>query len=321
MPGNVVLLSGPGCPVCVTAQGDIDQIIALASRREVTLFTYGDMLRVTGSGGRNLERARAKGAEVRVAFSALDAVDFARGNPSRLVVFAAVGFETTTPATAAAVLEAERLGLENFLVYASHKLVMPAMEALLAARDVAVDGFLCPGHVAVIIGSEVFRPIVTEHRLPCVVVGFEDWQIGEGVAQLTRMVVEGQPALINQYPQAVKPFGNEHAQRMVDRVFVPVTVAWRGLGRVPESGLALREAFAKFDARARFDLTDVDAPEPRGCRCGEVITGRCTPVDCKLFGRVCTPSNPIGPCMVSSEGTCQAHFKYVRRREPEGAVS
>lgn len=320
LPDNIILLSGPGCPVCVTSQGDIDQIIQLASQPNVTLITYGDMLRVTGSDRRSLEHARADGADVRIAFSTLDAVDFAATHPLRQVVFAAVGFETTTPATAVAVLEAERLALGNFSVHASHKRVMPAIEALLQAGDVRVDGFLCPGHVAVIIGSEAFRPIVDGHRLPCVVVGFEDWQIGQGVAQLASMVVDEKPALINQYPQAVKAQGNTHAMAMIDRVFEPATVMWRGLGAVPDSGCAMRKEFAHFDAKARFGLVDVDVPEPRGCRCGDVITGRCTPVDCSLFSSACTPSNPIGPCMVSSEGTCQAHFKYARRRVPEGAA-
>jgi hydrogenase expression/formation protein HypD len=321
MPDNVHLLSGPGCPVCVTAQGDIDQIIALADRPEVTLFTYGDMLRVTGTNRKSLERSRARGADVRVAFSTLDAVDYAAAHPDRQVVFAAVGFETTTPATAAAVLEAESRAVGNFSVYAAHKLVMPAMEALLQAGDVQVDGFLCPGHVAVIIGADAFRPIVDDYKLPCVVVGFEDWQIGQAVAQLATMAIDGTPALINQYPQVVSPGGNAKARELIDRVFEPAEVPWRGLARVPASGLAVRETYAAFDARVRFGLPDLDVPEPKGCRCGDVITGRCGPADCKLFGTACTPSNPIGPCMVSSEGTCQAHFKYARRRAVPLAVA
>lgn len=312
MPSNVHLLSGPGCPVCVTSQGDIDQIICLSSHSNLTLFTYGDMLRVTGTGKKSLEKARAAGADVRVAYSSLDAVDFAAANPSREVVFAAVGFETTTPATAAAILEAHQRGLTNFSVHASHKLVMPAMQALLTPGDLKVDGFLCPGHVAVIIGSEAFRPIVTRYQLPCVVVGFEDSQIGQGIAQLADMVVHHKPDLINQYPQAVKPRGNPRALELIHQVFEPEKVAWRGLGRVDASGLTLRPEFRHLDARARFALREDDVTEPRGCRCGDVITGRCGPADCKLFASACTPSNPIGPCMVSSEGTCQAHFKYAR---------
>ncbi|MFT3785718.1 MAG: hydrogenase formation protein HypD [Tepidisphaeraceae bacterium] len=314
LPDNVQLLSGPGCPVCVTAPGDIDHLIQLATTPNVTLFTYGDMLRVTGSDRRSLDAARGQGADVRVAYSALDAVDFAATHADRQVVFAAVGFETTTPPTAAAVLEAQRRGLTNFTVHASHKLVMPAMHTLLQSGDVRVDGLLCPGHVAVIIGADVFRPLVTDYSLPCVVVGFEDFQIGLGIAQLTSLCVGRAPALINQYPQAVTPGGNVHAQRLVASVFEPAEVAWRGLGRVPASGLVLRPEFDSFDARKRFNLQETDVPEPKGCRCGDVITGRCSPIDCKLFATACTPSNPIGPCMVSSEGTCQAHFKYGRHR-------
>lgn len=311
MPPNVTLLSGPGCPVCVTSQGDIDQLIELARRPGVTLCTYGDMLRVIGSEG-SLEQCRAEGADVRVVYSSLDTVKLAAENPRREVVFAAVGFETTTPATAAAVIEASRLGLENFFVLASHKLVIPAMRALLESGDVQVDGFLCPGHVAVIIGAVAFEPIVREYHRPCVIAGFEGPQIAAALARLTELVVEGEPRLENLYSQAVTEEGNRAAQAVIKEVFMPADWRWRGLGSLSDSGLAFRFAYARYDARRHYALGPPTGKPIPGCRCGDVITGRATPVDCKLFATACTPVRALGPCMVSSEGTCQAWFKYHR---------
>jgi hydrogenase expression/formation protein HypD len=309
LPENVQLLSGPGCPVCVTAQGEIDLFIEVGQRQDVTLCTYGDMIRVTGSGG-SLEKARSRGADVRVIYSAMDAVRLAAAEPGRQVVLAAVGFETTTPATAVAILEAQRLGLDNFSALVSHKLIMPAMHALLGPGQVNVAGFMLPGHVSIITGYEIFRPIPERYGLPCVVAGFEDVQVVLAVARLVEMVRDGLALLENQYPQAVRAEGNEHAKRAVQRIFEPVDTAWRGVGVLPKSGLGLREEFARFDARRRFELTQREVSEPPGCRCGDVITGRKTPAECGLFGKLCTPMNPVGPCMVSSEGTCQAWFKY-----------
>jgi hydrogenase expression/formation protein HypD len=328
LPRNVKLLSGPGCPVCVTAQSDIDMLIALAVDHDVTVCTYGDMLRVPGARG-SLERARGDGADVRVVYSSMDAVTLAHESPGRQVVFAAVGFETTAPATAAAVDRAMRLGLENFTVLASHKLVMPAVAALLDSGAVHVDGFLLPGHVSVITGWREFEPIARRYGLPCVVGGFEDEQIPLALADLVQMVVEGRAELVNQYPQAVSERGNPTALALMGKVFEVSDVRWRGLGSIPGSGLVLRDAYRAFDAQARFDLRRPEDREPKGCRCGEVITGAVTPAQCVLFDNGCTPTNPIGPCMVSSEGTCQAWFKYqragglkkrrlvsMRRREP-----
>ena len=309
MPPNVRLLSGPGCPVCVTSQGDIDQLIELAGMKNVTVCTYGDMLRVTGAGG-SLEQARSSGADVRVIYSALDAVQLALELPRREIVFAAVGFETTAPATAVAIREAARLGAENFSVLASHKRILPAMFALLASGRVQVDGFLCPGHVSVIIGAASFQRIVTRYRLPCVVVGFEDAQIARGLAELTEMTLEKRPRLRNLYPEAVTAGGNRHARNLMRSVFLPGQAIWRGLGVIPRSGWVLRSKLRQFDARYRFDLRSLERPEPKGCRCGDVITGRCTPAECGLFAGACTPTSPVGPCMVSSEGTCQAWFRY-----------
>lgn len=311
MPGNVRLLSGPGCPVCVTAQGEIDLFIELAHRPGLTLCTYGDMLRVTGSRG-SLEKARGRGADVRIVYSTLDAVKLAAAEPQRQVVFAAVGFETTSPNTAAAVLEARRRGLENFSVLASHKLIIPAMRGLLDSGTVNVQGFLCPGHVSTIIGYEAFRPIVEDYGLSCVIAGFEPIHIATALARLTELVRDGQARLENWYPQVVTARGNPKAMEIIFQVFEPADMRWRGLGTLAMSGLKVKDEFSKFDARVRYALSEPEVPEPPGCRCGEVITGRCTPGDCKLFGRLCTPINPIGPCMVSAEGTCQAWFKYRR---------
>lgn len=315
MPANVRLLSGPGCPVCVTSQGDIDLLIELAHRPGITLCTYGDMMRVTGAKG-NLQDARSMGADVRVVYSSLDAVRLAATEPQRKVVFAGVGFETTTPATAAAVMDAEARGLTNFSVLVSHKRILPAMRALLNSGVVQVDGFLCPGHVSAIIGYAAFSPVVRRHKLSCVVTGFEDVQIAMGMARLVELARDNKIALDNLYPQAVTRWGNRRAQNIIRRVFRPADATWRGLGPIPSSGLALRSRYSRFDAAVQYKLTPIETPDPPGCRCGEVITGRCSPRDCKLFGVACTPIRPIGPCMVSSEGTCQAWFKYRRADNP-----
>ena len=311
MPENVTLLSGPGCPVCVTSQSDIDQLIDLAHHAKATICTYGDMLRVAGSHG-SLEECRAAGADIRMVYSSLDAVEIARLDFSRQVVFAAVGFETTTPSSAVAVLEAERMGLHNFTILSSHKRIMPAMRALLDSGDVRIDGFLCPGHVAVIVGADVFEPIVRNYHLPCIIAGFEGPQIAAALARLTELVADGTPALENYYSQAVTAHGNTTAQKVIEQVFVPADWQWRGLGDLKDSGLALRPHYAHFDARLRFSVRREQVKETPGCRCGDVITGRATPPECRLFATACTPVRAIGPCMVSSEGTCQAWFKYSR---------
>ncbi|MCK4871742.1 MAG: hydrogenase formation protein HypD [Phycisphaerales bacterium] len=311
MPDNIRLISGPGCPVCVTAQRYIDALIELGRRDDITLTTYGDMMRVTGADG-SLELARSEGADVRVITSTMDALDIAAAQPDREVVFAAVGFETTAPATAAAVLTAEARDIRNFTILPCHKLVIPAMRTLLSNPDLKVDGFLCPGHVSVIIGSEEYRPIVEEYRKPCVIAGFEPLQIMAGIDRLAEQVMRGEAKLENLYPEAVNPHGNPAARALMDKVFIPGDAAWRALGVMEQSGLDLRPEYAQFDAFQRFGIVLGEDQEPPGCRCGEVITGQCVPRDCSLFGTVCTPINPIGPCMVSSEGSCQAWFKYRR---------
>lgn len=319
MPGSVRLVSGPGCPVCVTAQRYIDALVDLGRRPSIVIATYGDMLRVAGAGG-SLEVARSEGADVRVVTSSLEALDIARRHPEREVVFAAVGFETTAPATAAAILAARREGVRNFTVLAQHKRVLPAMTALLADSSVRIDGFLCPGHVAVIIGSTAFLGIVESFRTPCAISGFTAAQIMDGILNLAKQVACGRADLVNRYVEAVTDAGNRIAQALMHEVFEPGDACWRALGEIPDSGLDIRDAYRDFDAFDRHRVTPGADREPPGCRCAEVITGRCIPSDCPLFGRACTPVYPVGPCMVSSEGSCQAFFRYRRhefRRNPD----
>jgi len=311
LPDNVKLISGPGCPVCVTSQGFIEVAVRLARQRGVLEATYGDMVRVPAAGG-SLEQARAEGAQVQVVFSARDALVLARENPKFEVVFVAVGFETTAPATADALLIAERERIRNFSVLAEHKLVVPAMLALLKGGQARIDGFLCPGHVSVIIGSEAYRPVVQQGGRACVVAGFEPLQIITALARLVEMAAGGVAELENVYTAAVSAEGNRRAQRLVDQVFESGPAAWRGLGPIERSGLRLRAAYRQFDAFERFGLTPGPDREPPACRCGEVITGNIEPPQCPLFEGVCRPTQPVGPCMVSSEGTCQAWWKYHR---------
>jgi hydrogenase expression/formation protein HypD len=311
LPSNVKLISGPGCPVCVTSQEFIDGAVALCHRERITLATFGDMMRVPGASG-SLEQARADGARVEVVLSVRDAVGLARANPEREVVFLAVGFETTAPSTAEAILLAGREGVENFTVLQAHKMVVPAMMALLAAGQVRIDGFLCPGHVSVMTGSEAYRPLVERFGKGCVVAGFEPEQIISSLARLAEMVAVNRPELENNYTAVVTAEGNRRALDLMDRVFEPVEVNWRGLGQIGKSGLGLRQEYRRFDAAERFDLTFEESPEPPGCRCGDVIRGVIDPPECSLFGRSCRPSNPVGACMVSSEGTCQAWWKHRR---------
>lgn len=309
LPRGVRLLSGPGCPVCVTPQGYIDAAIALAGRPGLAVATYGDLVRVPGERG-SLAEARAAGGRVEVVYGARDAVRLAQREPSLQVVFLAVGFETTAPSTALAVLEARDLGLANFTVLTAHKTVPPALDALLAGGGVPLDGFLCPGHVSVVIGAEAYRPVVERHGKACAIAGFEPAGMLAGLASLARMVRDGRPGLDNRYPVAVTPDGNRAAQELLARVFRPADAVWRAMGSIPGSGLDLAPEFAAFDARSRFGVAVDDDRHPADCRCGEVIQGRIEPPECPLFGTACTPGNPVGPCMVSSEGTCAAWHKY-----------
>ena len=311
LPENIRLLSGPGCPVCVTPAEVIDGVLELAMEKNVILTTYGDMLRVPGSNpGDSLLRRRALGARVEIVYSPVDAVTLAKENPGREVVFLGVGFETTAPGTAVAVQMAREQGVENFSLLSMLKTVEPALRALIAMEGFRVDGFLCPGHVASIIGEGGFRFLPEEYGLPGVIAGFAPEEILLAVYRLAKQLTEGQARLENAYPRAVRPEGNPLARSMLENCFEPRRDLWRGLGSIDNSGLALRPELAAFDAEKKFGLTAAPAAKPTACRCGDVICGRLGPEECPLFGRRCTPEDPVGPCMVSSEGACAAAYKY-----------
>ena len=312
LPANVRLISGPGCPVCVTAIQDVDYALALAGCEGVILATFGDMLRVPGSGGMSLQRLRAQGADIRVVASASDCLGLAAQNPRRQVVFLGIGFETTAPTVASLVRRARRQGLANLSVFAVHKLIPPAIKALLDDEDIGLDAFLCPGHVSTIIGEAAYAAI-PQRGLAAVIAGFEPVDILEGLCLILGQVGRGEFAVENQYARGVAPGGNPKARALMEEVFVPEDALWRGLGAIAASGLGFRKEYAAFDARARFDLAAVISQEPAGCRCGAILTGRLAPPDCPLFARACTPVNPVGPCMVSSEGTCGAYYRYHQR--------
>ena len=311
LPEGVELLSGPGCPVCVTPAELIDQILDLAMEPGVTVASYGDMLRVPGSTpGDSLLRRRALGAKVEIVYSPIDAIEIAKAAPDREVVFLGVGFETTAPGTAAAVLTAREQGVKNFSVWSMLKLVEPALRALMGLEGFEIQGFLCPGHVATILGERGFRFLPEEYGMPAVISGFEPEDILLSVYALLRQIREGKPRIQNEYTRAVSPEGNMLAQEILRQAFEPREDLWRGLGRIENSGLGLREELRDLDAQRRFGLETLPAPKPTACRCGQVITGRMAPKDCPLFGKRCTPEDPVGPCMVSSEGACAAAYKY-----------
>ncbi len=311
LPDGLKLLSGPGCPVCVTDQGYIDVVMQLADRSDCLIATYGDMIRVPGSNG-SLETRASKG-NVKIVLSSEDALQLARANPDRIVVFIAVGFETTAPASAVVVKEAASEGVENFCILSGHKLVLPAMRALLGGMNDRVDAFLCPGHVSVIIGSGAFAEIVDDFHRPCVVAGFEPVQIVEALAEICRQLSVGTAEVKSVYGAVVTEKGNAAARKIIAECFETVDGYWRGLGKIGKSTLALREEYSQFDAFRRFGVKDEPGKDLSGCRCGEVLCGLIEPMECPLFGNRCTPRKPVGPCMVSSEGTCAAWFKYGRR--------
>jgi hydrogenase expression/formation protein HypD len=311
---GVRLLSGPGCPVCVTASADIDQAIVLSQRKGVTLATFGDMIRVPGT-RTSLQGARAEGSDVRVVYSALDALAIARELPQREIVMLGIGFETTAPTIAAATVQAQREGLENFSVYSMHKLTTPAMRAILDAGEVAVHAVLGPGHVAAITGWQAWSFLATDYHVSCAIAGFEPTDILQAVLACANDLAAGVPRVTNTYGRGVSAEGNRVAQAMMGQVFVTADAAWRGLGVIPQSGLAIAATYADYDARGRFDLPGLaegplDAEAELGCCCGSVLRGVTEPAECPLFGTGCTPAHPIGPCMVSAEGSCAAHYRY-----------
>jgi hydrogenase expression/formation protein HypD len=322
LPSPVRLIHGPGCPVCVLPVGRIDTAIRLAARAGVTLCTYGDLMRVPGSKGTSLLRAKAAGADIRMIYSAADAVAIARSEPQRQVVLFAIGFETTTPPTALAIRLAERLQLGNFTVFCNHVLTPAAIQNILQSPDVRelgrvrIDGFIGPAHVSTIIGAQPYEFFAEEFAKPVVIAGFEPLDVLQSVLMLIRQVNEGRHEVENQYGRAVRPEGNERAKADVAEVFeLRKSFEWRGLGLVPYSALRIKREYAAFDAERRFDLVDVPARDNPGCQCGAVLRGVKQPTECKLFGTVCTPETPMGSCMVSPEGACAAHWTYKRFRD------
>ncbi len=309
LPPTVDLRSGPGCPVCVTANVDIDRAIAMARLPDVILTTFGDMLNVPGSYG-SLQTAKAEGADVRMVYSPLDALQIARDYTDRKVIFLGVGFETTAPGVAVSILEAQSDGVENFYVLSLHKLTPPATRAILDAREVRLAGVIGPGHVTTIVGSDAWEFLPREYSVPCAVAGFEPLDILQAVAALVEMAESDEPAVVNSYARGVHPEGNQTALGVMRRVFELGEATWRGLGRVPDSGLTLRPKYARFDAALAFPVDPGPTRQHAGCRCGDVLRGTLEPPECPLFARVCNPTHPVGPCMVSAEGACAAWYRY-----------
>lgn len=311
LPRSIEIVHGPGCPVCVTPLETVDKSIALALRPEVILVSYGDMLRVPGSRS-DLFRAKAQGADVRIAYSPTEAVKIARANPQRKVVFLAIGFETTAPANAMAAWQAQREGLTNFSMLVSHVLVPPAIRALMVSSENRVQGFIAPGHVCTVMGCKEYEDLVIDFRVPIVVGGFEPVDILEAVLMLVKQLEAGEARLENQYVRSVSRQGNLTAQGIVAEVFEIADQKWRGIGRIPHSGLRLREQYASFDANRVFELADLVVDEPVECISAQVLQGLRKPTDCPAFGMRCTPENPLGAPMVSTEGACAAYYHYRR---------
>ncbi len=309
LPSNIRLVSGPGCPVCVSSKSFIDRAIAIGRLGNVILCTYGDLIRVPGSES-TLDKEKAGGMDVRVVGSSLEALEIARRHPGQRILFLGIGFETTAPGSAAAIVQAHREGLRNFFLLSAHKIMPPAMEALIT-EGVNISGYLCPGHVSTITGSSIYRFIPEKYRLACVIAGFEPLDILQSVLMLALQIEEGRPDVEIQYKRVVKAQGNEKAQALLKEVFELGDDWWRGFGIIPESGLKLREAYAAYDAERVFDVRIPEAREEKGCICGEILKGLKQPADCKLFGKACTPQDPVGACMVSSEGSCAAYYKYA----------
>ena len=316
LPENVELISGPGCPVCVTDPGYIDTAIALAGQGAV-LATFGDMIRVPGSDS-DLTRCRSAGGDVRVCYSPSAAVEIAQGHPDREVVFLAIGFETTIVPVVSIVDEALRAGVRNVSLLTAFKLVPPALHALLADKEIKIDAYLCPAHVSAIIGSRAYEPFAADYHVPCVVAGFEPLDILYGVHGILGQVLKNEARVDNQYARVVRPEGNPKAQARIAQYLEPVDAVWRGIGVIPASGLGLRPEFAAYDAEKKFGMPVRPGRLHAGCRCGDVIKGKFRPTSCPLFATVCTPDSPVGPCMVSAEGTCAAYFKYTLRDVRQG---
>lgn len=309
LPQNVRLTSGPGCPVCVTANVDIDKVIALTKIPNVIITTFGDMTRVPGSSS-SLLKEQAAGADVRIVYSPLDALDIAQENPDKEVIFVGVGFETTTPLIAAVIKRAKAAGLKNFTVFVAHKNMPVALETIVNDPEVKVDGLILPGHVSVVIGTKPYEFIARDYGIPGVVTGFEPVDILRGVEMLLCQIESGEARIENAYARAVEMDGNVAAKTAIDEVFETCDAQWRGIGNIPGSGYKIRPEYSEFDAWTKFHPDLEETVEPKGCRCGEVLRGVMPPSECPLFRKVCTPENPVGPCMVSSEGSCAAYYRY-----------
>ena len=308
LPKNIKLLSGPGCPVCVTSNKFIDHAIALSKVKDVIITSFGDLIRVPGSSS-SLEKEKAKGADIRIVLSSLDALEIAKKNKAKKIVFLGIGFETTAPTSAATILEADKQNINNFLLLSSHKTMPPAMTALID-EGVKIDGYICPGHVTTITGTEMYKQVVEKYKLACVVSGFEPVDILQSIYMLVKQVENNTPKVENAYKRAVKPEGNILAQNIMSKVFEPQNDWWRGLGILENSGLGIRKKYKMFDAAQSFNVKIEETIEVKGCICGEILKGLKTPKECKLYSKVCNPVNPVGTCMVSSEGACHAYFKY-----------
>jgi hydrogenase expression/formation protein HypD len=309
VPKMVEMRSGPGCPVCVTATTDLDKAIALAHVPDVIITTFGDMIRVPGSYS-SLQKAKAEGADVRIVYSTTDAVEIAKANAGKSVVFIGIGFETTAPTIAASILKARQEKIENFYVLSLNKLTPPVVKALLDSGEVKIDGIVCPGHVSVIIGSSPYEFIPRDYGVACVIAGFEPLDILLCIDKLVEQIENGEPKVEIAYPRGVKPEGNVKARQLMENVFEIGEANWRGIGIVAQSGLRIRGKYEQFDADKVFSVTLKPSKEPKGCRCGDIIRGAATPLECRLFKRACTPESPVGPCMVSSEGACAAYYQY-----------
>lgn len=314
LPDNITLISGPGCPVCVTPNKHIDEAIELCKRPDIILTSYGDMMKVPGSES-SLAAEKAAGADIRIVYSTMDAVRMAKENPDKDVVFFGIGFETTSPTIAAAILEADRQGIENFSVLGAQKLVPEVIRALLADDEIGINGFICPGHVSALIGAKPYQFIAEEFGIPAVIIGFEPVDILQGIYMLIKQIEEGTAKVEIQYNRSVPEAGNPHAMAILFKVFETTDAIWRGIGCIPGTGLKIRKEYEKYDAVKKFGVEITEDREHPGCKCGEILKGVKTPLQCGLYAKVCKPEHPVGPCMVSVEGTCAAYYKYGKRSE------
>lgn len=309
LPEGLELVSGPGCPVCVTSAPHMDAFISMADKPGVRVAIFGDLFRVPGTNG-SLANASSRGARVDIVYSPMDALEIAKKNPDELMVFLGVGFETTTPGIAATIMAAKVQGVKNFVVFSTQKTMPPPLIALLDDPELKIDGLLCPGHVSSIIGAGAYEPLAQKYGLACVVAGFETADLIKGLISLANQVSSGEVKVENVYPRVVSWEGNQRAQSMVYEIFEPADMEWRGLGVIPQSGLKIRDNYKEFDAQVRLEIELPEVEEAKGCMCGQILKGINTPMDCPLYSKRCSPANPIGPCMVSSEGTCAAYYKY-----------